>query len=50
MYIARASEGAVSLDWIMEQPISVRKRYLEQFQKEVKERQDKINKQKMTNK
>jgi len=50
MYIARASEGAVSLDWIMEQPISVRKRYLEQFQKEVKERQDKINKQKMTKK
>lgn len=44
MFISRASEGAVDLDWIMNQPISIRKKYLEQFRKEVKERQEKINK------
>ena len=29
VYIARASEGALSAEWIMSQPISVRKKYLE---------------------
>jgi hypothetical protein len=46
MFISRASEGSVSLEWIMEQPIFIRKKYLEQFQKEVKERQDRINNKK----
>lgn len=43
-FISRASEGSISVDWIMNQPIFVRKRYFEQFQKEVKERQEKLNK------
>lgn len=38
MYIARGSEGAVTLDWLMSQPIFIRKRYLEQMKEEVKER------------
>ena len=38
MYLARGSEGAVTLDWIMTQPIFIRKRYLEQMKDEVKER------------
>ena len=38
MYIARGSEGAVTLDWLMQQPIFIRKRYLEQMKDEVKER------------
>lgn len=38
MYIARGSEGAVTLDWLMSQPIFIRKRYFEQMKDEVKER------------
>ena len=38
MYIARGSEGAVTLDWLMNQPIFIRKRYFEQMQEEVKEK------------
>lgn len=38
MLIARASEGAVTTDWIMEQPIFIRKKYYESFTKELEER------------
>lgn len=38
MYIARGSEGAVSLEWVMNQPIFIRKKYLDQMKDEVKER------------
>lgn len=38
MYIARGSEGAVTLDWLMNQPIFIRKRYLDQMKDEVAER------------
>lgn len=38
MYIARGSEGAVSLDWVMEQPIFIRRKYFEQMKDEMKER------------
>lgn len=38
MYIARGSEGAVTLDWLMNQPIFIRKRYLDQMKDEVNER------------
>lgn len=38
VFIARASEGAITLDWIMEQPISIRKKYLKMFQEEVLKR------------
>ena len=43
MYIARGSEGAVTLDWLMQQPIFIRKRYLEQMKEEVKERRKLID-------
>lgn len=42
MFISRASEGAVSLEWVMDQPIFIRKKYVEQFTKELKERQDRM--------
>ena len=43
MYIARGSEGAVTHDWLMQQPIFIRKRYLEQMKEEVKERRKLID-------
>ena len=39
LFISRASEGAVSAEWIMNQPIFIRKRYVESFTKELKERE-----------
>lgn len=45
LFIARASEGAVSADWVMSQPIFIRKKYVEAFQEEIKER-DRILKSK----
>ena len=44
MFISRASEGSVSLDWVMEQPIFIRKKYVESFQKELKERESRLKK------
>ena len=44
MFIARASEGAVSAEWLMEQPIFVRKTYVESFTKELKEREARLKK------
>ena len=38
MYIARGSEGAVSLEWVMNQPIFIRKKYFDQMKDEIKER------------
>ena len=43
LFIARASEGAVSAEWVMDQPIFVRKKYVESFQKELKEREKRLN-------
>lgn len=43
LFISRASEGAVSAEWVMEQPVFVRKKYVEQFSKELKEREKKLN-------
>lgn len=42
MFIARASEGAVSMEWILTQPIAIRKKYVEQFTEELKERQKRM--------
>ena len=42
MFVARASEGAVSLEWIMDQPIFIRRKYMDEFQKELKERKEKL--------
>jgi len=44
VYITRASEGAISADWIMQQPIFIRTKYVEQFDKEMQERQKQLNK------
>ena len=44
LFISRASEGAVSAEWIMQQPIFIRKKYVESFTKELKEREARLNK------
>ena len=44
LFIARASDGAVSVDWLMTQPVFIRKKYVKEFQKEIKEREAKLNK------
>lgn len=46
MLISRASEGAVSLEWVMNEPIFIRKKYVESFTKELKERQERMNSRK----
>lgn len=38
MYIARGAEGSVSLDWVMGQPVFIRKKYLQEMKDEVAER------------
>lgn len=44
MFISRASEGAVTPEWMMQQPISTRKKYVEAFTKELKEREARLQK------
>lgn len=44
LFISRASEGAVSAEWVMKQPIFIRKKYVESFTKELKEREAKLKK------
>lgn len=46
LFISRASEGAVSAEWLMDQPIFIRKKYVEAFTKELKERERSLNKNK----
>jgi hypothetical protein len=46
VYIARASEGSISVDWLMSQPIAIRKKYVESFNEELKQRQEKMEKMK----
>jgi hypothetical protein len=48
MYVARGSEGAVSLEWLMNQPIFIRKRYLAQMKDEIAERKQMLNDNKRT--
>lgn len=43
LFIARASEGSISVEWVMSQPIFIRKKYVELFNKELKEREAKMN-------
>jgi hypothetical protein len=38
-YIARQSEGAWNPEWIMKQPILIRKRYRDALEKEAKKRE-----------
>ena len=44
LFISRASEGAVSAEWVMSQPIFVREKYVKSFEKELKERQQALEK------
>ena len=46
LFISRASEGAVSAEWVMNQPIFIRKKYVESFTKELKEREKSLNRNK----
>ena len=50
LFIARASEGAVSTEWMMNQPIFIRKKYLELFREEMKEREKSLAAKKQTKK
>lgn len=45
LFISRASEGAVSAEWVMDQPIFIRKKYVKSFTKELKEREAALKKQ-----
>ena len=44
LFISRASEGAVSAEWIMDQPIFIRKKYVKSFTEELKERERALSK------
>ncbi len=44
LFVSRASEGAVSAEWLMQQPIFIRKKYVESFTRELQERQKRLNK------
>lgn len=46
VFIARASEGAISTDWIMSQPISIRKKFVDSFKEELEERKKKVESKK----
>lgn len=46
LFVATASEGAISAEWLMEQPIFIRTKYVEQLDKEIKERKNKMSKKK----
>lgn len=48
IYISRASEGAVSAEWVMQQPIFIRKKYYKQMQEEIQKREEKMNRRKKT--
>ena len=39
LFVSRASEGSVSAEWLMAQPIFIRKKYVEVFSNEIKERE-----------
>lgn len=43
LFVSRASEGSVSAEWLMEQPIFIRKKYVDVFNKELKEREKALN-------
>ena len=50
VYIARASEGAMSVEWVMNQPVFIRKKYFKQMQEEVAKREERMNKKRSPNK
>lgn len=44
VFISRASEGALSTEWILKQPIFIRKKYVKSFTKELEERKKALKK------
>lgn len=46
LFISRASEGAISTDWILNEPIFIRKKYVKSFTKELEARKQALNKRK----
>nr|DAE87920.1 MAG TPA: hypothetical protein [Caudoviricetes sp.] len=38
VFVSRASEGSLSSEWLMNQPIFMRKKFVKSFEKELKER------------
>lgn len=44
LFIARASEGAISVEWVMSQPIFIRKKYVDAFKKEIDTRNKELEK------
>lgn len=46
VFVARASEGSVSVEWLKDQPILMRRKYVEDFKKELEEREKSLNKKK----
>ena len=48
VFIARASEGAISTEWVMSQPVSTRERYVKMFTEELQERKRKIEQNDVT--
>lgn len=46
IFISRASEGAISTEWLYEQPIFIRKKYTESFKKELTERKKALEQKK----
>jgi hypothetical protein len=50
VFIARSSEGSISLNWLMNQPIYMRKYYVDMFVKANEEREKSFNKMDMNKK
>lgn len=46
LFISRASEGAVSSEWLMKQPIFIRKKYVKTFTEELKAREKALKQRK----
>lgn len=46
LFVSRASEGAVSAEWIMNQPIFIRKKYVQSFTEELKARDEALKRNK----
>lgn len=44
VFVSRASEGALSSEWLFQQPIFIRKKYVESFTKELQERKKALEK------
>ena len=44
VFVARASEGSLSVDWVMAQPVYIRQRFVDSFTKELQERKKNLDK------